>query len=90
MTSTKMTYLWIILIVLIILLLIIGYLVFFGPLKKNIRLSPQDVSVIVGNVAPTIVSINPIPNVNLNAGTTTNVTVIFTAEDLNGASNLND
>ncbi|MEM3113370.1 MAG: hypothetical protein QXI33_03020 [Candidatus Pacearchaeota archaeon] len=42
------------------------------------------------NTAPTIVSINPIPNVNLNAGTTTNVTVIFTAEDLNGASNLND
>ncbi len=85
-----MTYLWIILAILIVLLLITLYLTFLSPFKKNIGLSPQDVSVIVGNVAPTIVSITPISNVILNSGTTKDVTVIFTAEDLNGASDLND
>ena len=65
-----------------------GFFDFF----KDIQLAPSqetNVSVIVGNTPPTIVSVNPIPAVNLLAGTTTNVIVIFTAEDVNGATDLN-
>jgi len=65
---------------------------FFDIFNKDARLAPSqdtDVAVTVGNVAPTITNVQAIPNVDLAAGTTTEVTVIFTAEDLNGASDLN-
>ncbi len=45
---------------------------------------------LVGNAAPTIVSVTPIPNVDLLAGTTKSITFQFTAQDTNGASDLND
>lgn len=64
---------------------------FFDLFKKNPDLAPSqstDVSVTVGNNAPTIVSVSAIPAVDLTAGTTKDVIFTFTAEDTNGAANL--
>lgn len=49
-----------------------------------------DYNEVIGNQAPTIVSIDPMPNVDLSAGGTKDVIFQFTAEDLDGASDLDD
>lgn len=66
---------------------------FFDFFKRDSQLAPSqstDVSVTVGNAAPTIVSVSAIPAVTLLAGTTKDVTFQFTAEDTNGAADLDD
>lgn len=61
--------------------------------KKDIQMAPNantDVRVGVGNVAPQIVSIQTISNINLIPSSTTNVIFNFTARDSNGANDLDD
>jgi len=65
----------------------------FDWFKKDVQMAPSantDVRVGVGNVAPQIVSIDTIPNVNLIPASLTNVIFSFTARDSNGANDLND
>ena len=66
---------------------------FFDVFKKDVSLAPSqdtEVAVSVGNAAPTIVSVSAIPATDPIGGTTKIITFQFTAQDTNGASNLND
>ncbi len=81
------------LIITIIIIVIAIILVLLSIFKEKIQLSPSsqtNVRLQVGNAAPTIKSINPIPNVDLIPASTKDVIFQFTARDNNGASNLND
>ncbi len=66
---------------------------FFDGFKKDVRLAPSqdtEVAISVGNAAPTIVSVGAIPATDPLSGTTKSITFQFTAQDSNGASDLND
>ena len=82
------------LVMVVILAVVLAFFVLVLVFKEDISFSPSQptgVKINVGNAIPTIVDLQPIPNVNLNPSpSTTSVTVTFTARDSNGASDLVD
>ena len=57
---------------------------------KDVRESPQDVSVVVGNPPPEFIDIQAPTTVGLNAGGTKAVSINFTVQDNSGFANIND
>lgn len=80
-------------VILSLILLLIIVLELLNSVQEKVQLSPSgqtNVRIQVGNAAPSITNINPLPNIDLSPSSTRDVSVTFTARDSNGAADLND